>query len=476
MERAPKRTRTRRAVAGLLALAIVGLTGCVGASPSGSSAAAAAASPSQARTASILPSIVATQSLERIWQVPSESASASIVPATPVNTQVPLPDVTAAPSGHWTSIHWAPLGLIPQWAPADPTPAYAPTFKVFGWSHGYVGFTSYPNLEIYPNPTDTDGPPDETIVSSYSSDGVHWHKGQTLDVSTGQLWGLEIVHAVIEGPAGLLAVGLAGGCASYWVEGLWTSTDGVSWRPVDTRKAFGDTLVLNVSGGPAGYVAVSYGGAAVWTSVDGLAWHPVALDAPPFVDSKIDDGTTFAGGYVLAGTTGTRDCAAPWGAQPAHPVRSASVWWSADSASWTQIPLPGATASSKQQWTWICRLSDVALLLVNDIEGVGRSAWKSSNGLEWTSARIPADIGRSQVLTDGHRGLVVQLQHGPASISAFAGDLQLSELRQNGEVPNLGTAVFERYFDDQSGFAALGPTGVVVTDGKQLWIGTPSAD
>jgi hypothetical protein len=349
----------------------------------------------------------------------------------------------------------------------DPNPDLAPNFKVFGWSHGYVGFTSYPNLALYPDPSAAaEWDADTTIVSSYSSDGVHWHKGQTLDVASDQLHGLESVHAVIEGPGGLLAVGWSGGCASYWVEGLWTSTDGVSWRPVDTKKAFGQyTLIPNVSGGLAGYVAVAYDGGGAWTSADGRTWKPVALDAAPFAGSVVDDGTAFSGGYVLVGEAGTRDCTASVGPIPTPPVRSASVWWSADSASWTRIPLPGTTATSDFQATWICRINDRALLVVNShTEG----AWTSSDGRKWTKISLPAGITPSEVLTDGHRGLIVQPTNGSDSISAFSGDLQLIELRQSGEGP------VKSY--DQAGNAAIGPTGVVVTDGNQLWIGIPSAD
>lgn len=151
------------------------------------------------------------------------------------------------------------------------------------------------------------------------------------------------------------------------------------------------------------------------------------------------------------------------------------MWWSTDSSSWTQVPLPRATASADRQTTWICRLSDRALLAVDDIEGLGRSAWTSSDGRSWTSTKLPADFNESQVLTDGHRSLIVQLQNGPASARALTGDSQLSALKQSGEVPNLGSASFERYPGDQSGFAAIGPTGVVVTDGTQSWIGIPSA-
>ena len=78
------------------------------------------------------------------------------------------------------------------------------SIEVFGWSRGYVGFSIQPTNDTgYPNPT---------VVSYYSADGTHWKEGQTLDTAfaagtQGQLWD---IRSVIEGPAGLLAVGWSG--------------------------------------------------------------------------------------------------------------------------------------------------------------------------------------------------------------------------------------------------------------------------
>ncbi len=170
-----------------------------------------------------------------------------------------------APSGTWTSIAWTQLpatadfGANVATAPWDPTVGYPETtFQVFGWSHGFVGFTiirpvgtgkldSYGN-EIYTDPT---------VSSSYSADGVHWHAGQKLPITHSNSGWLEVIRDVIEGPAGLLAVGWTGGCASEYLQSLWTSTDGKTWQPVDTNssRALTDSYaVTRVSGGAAGYV------------------------------------------------------------------------------------------------------------------------------------------------------------------------------------------------------------------------------
>jgi hypothetical protein len=53
------------------------------------------------------------------------------------------------------------------------------------------------------------------------------------------------------------------------VEGLLTSSDGVTWQPVDMQKEFGKAVIWNVSGGSAGFVAVDTIGQTVWASRDG---------------------------------------------------------------------------------------------------------------------------------------------------------------------------------------------------------------
>jgi hypothetical protein len=492
MKRASNRIRDRRAAAVLMAFAITGFSGCVGASPSASHSAppglsaAPSSSPSPSPSLPTLSFIYPRAAETKFTWIEPAATPAPSVPATPTIRTL-LPDVPAAPSGDWTSIQWTSLGLLDDWglAPAPtsgPTPYYhtAPTFHVFGWSHGYVGFTTYPALKIYAQPTASNAIWDgnDTVVSSYSSDGVHWHKGHTLDVASDDLHWLESVHAVIEGAGGLLAVGWSGGCASLWVEGLWTSVDGgVSWQPVDARAAFGHALLHSVSGGPAGYVAVAYHGRGVWTSKDGRTWQAVAMDAAPFVDSKVDDGTAFSGGFVLAGTSGVRDCSgstyttpAP-GATPSPtpvPVTNA-VWWSADSAGWTRTTLPGSP-----QRIWLCRVSDRTVLVVGRFSDDGNSVWASIDGQNWTPTEVPADFDQYQLLTNGQRGVVVRLKDGPASVSFFDSNLRLDKLPQNGDVPQVGSALTQLDTDDGSGYAAVGPTGVVVTDGRQSWIGIPS--
>ena len=473
--------------AALAALTAVAAAGCVGATATGSASLLPAAGPTE--TASAYASAPASSS-PIVWatEAASPTATPTTAPTASPNAVVdPLTSVPPAPSGTWKSIHWTALPASPASAVGSPSPADSPavtsTFQVFGWSRGYVGFTISTSESTVDQSTGQIVYPEPTAVSSYSIDGVHWHTGQKLNLVAAGSQGLQVIRSVIEGPAGLLAVGWSGGCGSEYLDSLWTSSDGISWHPVDVGKVFGvvGTAITHVSGGAAGYVAVAYKSAGAWTSKDGRSWRRVPLNSGPFKNSLVDDGTAISGGFVLAGTTGTRDCGVTIsdGSTPAPIFRTASAWWSADSSTWTRISLPGAVASSEYRDTWVCRLSDRATLVVDDVSGTGRSAWASKDGRTWTAVSFPEDIGMRDVVSAGQHNLVVN----PTGDASTIGGLRLRtvddgfavvSIDESGDVPQL---VYSNGGMGTYGLVALGPTGAVVTnaDGSQLWFGTPSA-
>jgi hypothetical protein len=458
----------------LAALASLVVAGCVGATPIGSASRLPATSPTGTSPASA--SVTDTSS-----------------PTTPVTKSTAAADslqsVSPAPSGTWKGIRWTSLPATS--AVGANTLVAGSTFQVFGWSRGYIGFAITPGQPTADQAA-ADTIVDATVVSSYSTDGVHWHAGQKLDTVAAGSYDLQVIRSVIEGPAGLLAVGWSGSCGSEYLDSLWTSSDGIAWQPVDAKKVFGtasDFLeIVHVSGGAAGYVAVAYKSAGAWTSKDGRSWKRVPLGAGSFKNSQVNDGTAISGGFVLAGTTGTRDCGAAVSMDDSTPppvFRTASVWWSADSSSWTRISLPGAMAKSEYQSTWVCRLNDRAMLVVDD-SGAGRSAWASKNGRTWTVVNLPGDIVQPGVISDGQHNLVVAPTLGTDSQGypvAVLGDLGLRtiddgfavvSMAQSGDVPQL---VYSNWYYGPYGMVALGPTGVVATNagGSQLWFGSPSA-
>jgi hypothetical protein len=456
--------RLRGAVVTLIALVAAG---CVGASASGSSSLSPAATP---------------------------AASSAFTPtATSTPAAIDLSTVPLAPSGTWKNIRWVlvPPALVPASPSSAPTPdasgvfTYSSDFQMFGWSRGFVGFA----LQGAGKLGDDNVPTTTTATfTTSSSDGVHWHAGPALQQQTRDP--LDI-RAVYEGPAGLLAVEESGACGDTWVEGLLASRDGVTWQVVDMATAFGAAVIWNVSGGSTGFVATDTSGHAAWTSSDGQSWQPVKLDAPAFATSRIDDGTAFSAGYVLVGSTeplGARNCgvivpdpsALP---SPTPPMRVPAVWWSADGASWVKPELPGAQAAYPIHM-WVQRLDDHTLAAFDGYSAVGgEPVWVSGDGRTWKPLPQPVTLDltisdysychEGCFKTDGRHGIQLQglnatLEHpyaGGMSLSTWT-DAGLVALTQSGNQPPF----------DFGTYWTVGPTGVLVADAGQLWIGLPSPD
>jgi hypothetical protein len=230
-------------------------------------------------------------------------------------------------------------------------------------------------------------------------------------------------------------------------------------------------------------------GRSAWTSRDGQSWRPVTLDTP--ASSRIDDGTAFSGGYVLVGSTedvGARTCnvtifdpSAP--PTPVPPLRSPAVWWSADGASWTEAQLPGAT-SAYVVGMYIRRLNDRTLIAWDYYAGPsdGSSTWVSSDGRTWKLLPHSSALDGYDLLTDGQHCAQVRVPDSTATgssssdvlISIVTDDGALAAVTQDGDRPPTSRpADFSQgYFWHEQW--AVGPTGILVTDGTQLWIGLPS--
>jgi hypothetical protein len=361
---------------------------------------------------------------------------------------------------------------MPSGAFSDATNA-----KVAGWSRGFVG------LSLDTTSTELGGTGTTTTTTAYSSDGVHWHAGAVFQQHPSTDW--MDIRGVFEGPAGLLAVEESGACGDSWVEGLLTSGDGVTWQTVDMKKAFGNAVIWNVSGGSTGFVATDTIGQAVWTSRDGQSWQPVKLGSPAFARSRIDDGTAFSAGYVLAGSTeetGARSCGASIADPSAQPsptplLRVPAVWWSSNGDEWVKAELPGAKAAYPIQM-WVRRLDDHTLV------AFGEGAWVSNDGRTWKPLAQPLgldvsggltfnDHGDGHFQTDGRHGIQLQALNGSTN-DPYAGGMSLSTWTDGGLV-TLAQSGHQPPYDSGTDWA-VGATGVVVTDAGRLWIGLPSSD
>jgi len=391
---------------------------------------------------------------------PTASPTTTDTPtATPQPTALPpLPSIGPAPSGNWTGIHWLDVPVT------NATPgAFS---SIAGWSGGYLRFSDIVA-------TASDGQNYEVIATAHSIDGLRWEPGQdlrpTADIGIASF-------SVVEGPAGLLAMawpdGYTGGIPT--VQAMWSSTDGVQWRPLDLARAFGsDARVEQISAGSTGYVAKGESTTpdawqpAVWTSSDAIVWRKVNLDGPAFKNSLISDAAAFAGGYVIAGAVLVPDggCGGPATTTP-------SLWWSPDGATWSRDAVTGttsATGTGSNAFMSVCRITDRALLATEwaDQNGAVTTAmWTSTDGRTWKP--LAGSFISGSVITDGRHGVVVQApSSGNVTILAFTDHLGLVTLAQTGDLPQ----EWEPYS------VALGPVGLVIAshDGSQIWVGVPTA-
>ncbi len=351
-------------------------------------------------------------------------APASGTPAGPaaVASTTPLP-TSAGQALRWIQVS-LPTGLVA-------TTGSQTQNAIFGWSKGYLAF--HESLS------------GGSVVPWASGDGRSWNQGPALD-STGLPDGVWI-DELVEGPAGLLAVGRHPGCADDGFGctpqpaiGIWTSTDGLTWSRVNSQSAFGGASVGDVSAGANGYMALSLSGngatasPAIWLSADGRAWHSAALSSAAFADAYLERGTVLGSGYVVAGRTGSLSGMGSGD----FPATRPAVWWSADGSSWSPAILPGVQAAPEAEaavtivaagklvahvWRWDCSCAP---------EGVSAS-WTSTDGHVWTSSA--AAFPQVPVLSDGHRALLVLGGSGGLTVEASTDGFAWAPLVLSGSGP-----------------------------------------
>lgn len=443
-------SRVRRRLIGRFAVAaLIGLTAvaCTAATPSASSLEpGASASESSSDSSSATPGVASMPAATVAPSLPTPSP-------TPSPTLGVLPSLRPVPSGDWTALHWISV----QEKPA------AGSLGIYGWSRGYLGF-DYTE----------DNSESSSVEASYSADGLRWKTSGPLDM-TG-LTGPYNVTSVVEGPAGLLAVGrrMDSACTAVMpVEVIWRSSDGVAWRRTDMAAAFGGGFVAEIEAGSAGYIATGSlkAGDAIWTSTDGVTWRSVDLASKTFKGMLVQNATAFSGGYVIAGSV-----LSPDGGCGGLIYLTPSLWFSPDGRTWTRDTVPGVKAG-EAAWMKVGRISDNALLATEWSETgniTTTSTWTSIDGRTWKPVSVPV-LNGSNLITNGRRGLLVNTPYqaaGQIEVYAFEHDLSVAKLVETGDVP------------DQQAWAdpgmwppiAFGPTGLIVANASgEIWVGVPVA-
>jgi hypothetical protein len=369
----------------------------------------------------------------------------------PVALDTPQPTPSPMPTVAGRSLSWklvqAPVGLAVS---SDSTLVNS----LFAWSGGYLVF--HGDLLT------------AAEVPWTSKDGTSWTQGPPLDTTqfADEAW----VEKVVEGPAGLLAMGrypgcadTGSGCAPGAATGFWTSTDGLHWKPLDLKGTFGGKLVGDVAAGPRGYMAVSDSetgpsNAAIWLSADSRAWHEVTLPATLFQDAHLARATIVDDTYLAAGRTGSLE-----GSGGGHfPSTTPAIWSSVDGIAWSRATLPGVVAAPEAEAavtvagpgkvighvvSWDCLCSP---------EGVTGS-WTSGDGRNWTASHLGFP-SPAVVLTDGHQAVQVVSDEDVATEAISSDGFKWSRFRVTGSGPA------------DVADAAFGPAGLLVIDSAgALW-------
>ena len=208
-------------------------------------------------------------------------------------------------------------------------------------------------------------------------------------VDTGETW----QRIELEGTGRAWAVAVTDDRFVAGGDGIWTSGDGVDWRPVaDDAGAFG---IVSIAHSERGFVAVgnSDNQAAVWTSQDGEVWQRVPYD---------DDLFGVPIHQLTAGSTWINDViATPDGFVAVGVSRDKpTVWTSLDGYNWSRTPNQPSAKGGYQPITAITQAGNMLIAVgfhqISPQVAVGGPrqaalAWIShDNGQSW---RAPTDEG-----------------------------------------------------------------------------------
>jgi hypothetical protein len=205
-----------------------------------------------------------------------------------------------------------------------------------------------------PTASPTPPPVVEVAISWVSPDGIQWFRGTT---PAGRTSSMESVTQVFDS---LVAVGAAplertGGTAAPAVLPLWTSDDGVTWKPIETGLSaytrarltpFGQRLVL-AGVDSAGSLAVLAGDATL-----GSPLPLVAVTPTPAFSLLLKQATTpLLSGLSADDTLGPMVATGSQFLVFVDRAAGTSVWSSPDGSAWTQQADPRAFTGTRASGT-----------------------------------------------------------------------------------------------------------------------------
>jgi len=297
----------------------------------------------------------------------SPSASASIGAPSPSATHAPTPAESPVPTASTSETPTATT------LPPAPLAGVAWGSAVAGGHEGFVRRITAEGDQFY-------------ALGALGDDAVIWSSGdgRSWDVATLPFpasWEREApvfisASNLVASDGRLVAIGTVGALDNLNVV-IWESTDGGSWREIDTGAFMAAAYsVLDVTAGPGGLVVVTHhyagGTGSAWRSTDG--GHTWTEHRPPgeSVEAAAVVGT--GAGYLIAGSTGADDM--DTGGSP-------RIWGSDDGSAWTPLEIEGGdgegrvnqlTVDGSGRWVAVGTLNGRAV------------AWRSEDGISWTIA------------------------------------------------------------------------------------------
>jgi len=214
--------------------------------------------------------------------------------------------------------------------------------------------------------------PDFHAVTWTATDREHWSLAELPPGRTGA-FGL----AIATGNGRSVIVGRIGNDAA-----AWSSTDGMTWVPVDGGGTFveaPETRMTAVVATARGFVAGGFAGisnepgsARFWTSADGRSWLRVP-DGPGFADGRVASIAVTSGGLVAVGTTG-----------PVGHATGSAVWRSSDGTTWDRVP--GSAALTAGAMAGVTAGGPGLVAVGAALDGAEAIAWLSADGRTWQPA------------------------------------------------------------------------------------------
>lgn len=189
-----------------------------------------------------------------------------------------------------------------------------------------------------------------------SADGTSWSE-EPLELGPGA--SVQNIASLADGS--LLMLGTIGGDVSYWsipaTAAAWTSTDAVSWTPIDLPFAANPvTTPIRFAAGPEGIVGTVDND--IWYSADGRSWqrvHEVPRGSVLYEPVAGDEGWIVKRSNASLGTT--------------------TLLVSGDAVTWHEIELGNIGSVSAVAGDW--------LVLRRSDDWQDTEVLRSGNGLEW---------------------------------------------------------------------------------------------